>query len=599
MVKKVTPIKYTSRDFDSIKGAIVTHAKRYFPDTFQDFSDASFGALMVDAVSYVGDVLSFYLDYQANESFLDTAVEANNVIKIAKQMGYKFRNHYSSTGIVSLFIRVPKVSGGYGPDPNYLPILKRGTTFSTPAGNTFTLSADVDFSVAGNRVVVATVNTTTGEPTAYAVRAYGEIVSGEYVRETTAVGNFIPLRRVYLSSNMLTEMVSVFDSEGHEYFEVDYLSQDIVYRSILNRIDTSSNAPKYMLKPKSVPRRFTIEYDENNELYLQFGYGSDNTLRNESLKSASDVVLKRVGRNYESSPNFDPSSLVETDKLGVGPSDTTLTITYRKNSRDTVNAPANSINTSANAIFEFSTTNINSATQQTVQDSLEVNNASSIVGDVSLPSLEEIKIRAKDAYATQNRAVTKLDYESLAYRMPPKFGSVKRCAAAQDRDATRRNLNLYVLSENSSGYLTASNQMLKNNLKTWLIGYKMINDTIDILDGRILNLGINFTLRASPDKNRFEVLQQCVAELQNYYSANPFDIGEPLYINDIYKRLNRLDGVIDVTNVKTVQKTGTGYSNLSFNIQNNMSPDGTILYVPEDTVIEIKYFAEDIKGTIR
>jgi len=230
---------------------------------------------------------------------------------------------------------------------------------------------------------------------------------------------------------------------------------------------------------------------------------------------------------------------------------------------------------------------------------MEVNNASPIVGDISLPSIDEIKIRAKDSYATQNRAVTKLDYESLVYRIPPKFGSVKRCAAVQDRDSIRRNLNLYVLSENSSGYLIASNQVLKNNLKTWLTGYKMINDTIDILDGRILNLGINFSLRSSPDKNRFEVLQQCIAELQNYYLANPFDIGEPLYINDIYKRLNRLDGVVDVTNVKIVQKTGTGYSNLAFNMDNNMSPDGTILYVPEDTVIEIKYFTEDIKGTIK
>jgi hypothetical protein len=65
MPKKITPIRYTDRDFESIKESLVQHAKRYYPDTFQDFSENSFGSLMIDTVSYVGDILSFYLDYQA------------------------------------------------------------------------------------------------------------------------------------------------------------------------------------------------------------------------------------------------------------------------------------------------------------------------------------------------------------------------------------------------------------------------------------------------------------------------------------------------------------------------------------------------------
>jgi hypothetical protein len=596
MPNKVVPIKYTARDFDTIKRAVVDHAQRYFPTTFQDFSEASFGALMVDAVAYVGDVMSFYLDYQANESFLESALESQNVIKIAKQMGYKFRNNFSSTGIVSLFVRVPRLANGVGPDPDYLPILKRGTEFTTGNGNAFTLVADVDFSSSNNRVVVATESG--GEPDFYAVRAYGTVISGRLVEEAISVGSFVRLRRIPLSSNLVTEVVSVFDSAGHEYYEVDYLSQDVVYTSVLNRLDTSSNAPKYMIKPKSVPRRFTVEY-EGNQVYLQFGYGSDENLRNEPFKNASDVVLKRVGRSYDASRNFDPSNLVKTDKLGVGPSDTTLSVRYRINSRDMVNATPNSLKNPSNAIFEFPTTSSNISTRETVIGSLEVNNDAAITGDVTVPSIEELKIRAKDQYASQNRAVTKADYQALVYRMPPKYGTVKRCAAIQDRDSIRRNLNLYVLSEDTAGKLTTSNLILKQNLKTWLTGYKMINDTIDILDARIVNIGIEFVVRASPDKNRFQVLDDCTAELEQYFRANSFDVGEPLYVTDVYKRLNRVDGVIDTIDVKIVKKKGADYSGGAYSMSKNYSADGTILYIPEDMVFEIKYATQDIKGTIK
>ena len=80
--KNTKPIRYTSREFESIKSDLLDHIKRYYPDTFRDFSDASFGSLMVDSVSYIGDILSFYLDYQANESFLQTAIEYNNILKL-------------------------------------------------------------------------------------------------------------------------------------------------------------------------------------------------------------------------------------------------------------------------------------------------------------------------------------------------------------------------------------------------------------------------------------------------------------------------------------------------------------------------------------
>ena len=110
---KKVPIKYTSRDFNSIKQDLINHARRYYPDTYKDFNDASFGSLVMDQVAYTGDILSFYLDYQANESFLDTANEYDNVVKLTRQMGYKYRGKASSHGYVSFFILIPADSSAF------------------------------------------------------------------------------------------------------------------------------------------------------------------------------------------------------------------------------------------------------------------------------------------------------------------------------------------------------------------------------------------------------------------------------------------------------------------------------------------------------
>ena len=124
-------IKYTSRSFTSIKNDLVEHAKRYYPNTFNDFSAASFGGLMFDAVAYVGDMLSFYLDYQTNESFLETAIEYNNVRKLSSQMGYNFYGNPTSHGIATLYILVPANPTGLGPDTRYIPKLMVNSKIKT------------------------------------------------------------------------------------------------------------------------------------------------------------------------------------------------------------------------------------------------------------------------------------------------------------------------------------------------------------------------------------------------------------------------------------------------------------------------------------
>ena len=176
-------IKYTSRDFSSIKTDLIEQAKIYYPDTYKDFNQASFGSMMLDAVAYVADQLSFYLDYQANESFLDTAVEYNNVVRHARSLGYRWKGAPSSTGVIALYIIVPAVGLGMGVDTDYVPILKAGAQLKSGATNaSFILMQDVDFSLSSNEVVAAKKDSTTGLPSHWAIKAYGKVISGELMQ---------------------------------------------------------------------------------------------------------------------------------------------------------------------------------------------------------------------------------------------------------------------------------------------------------------------------------------------------------------------------------------------------------------------------------
>ena len=591
-------IRYTDKDFNSIKESLVNYARRYYPDVYKDFSEASFGSLMLDTVSYVGDVLSFYMDYQANESFIDTAIEYDNVLRLGEQVGYNEGLKSSSFGVLSLFLMVPADPNGTGPDTDYLPVVAKGSKYLSAAGDMFELIDDVDFANPDNEVVVGTENQEEGTVTSYVVKAYGKVMSGEIFEEPIAVGNFSRFLTIPLSNENITEIVSVVDTEGHEYFEVPFLSQDTIFRTVVNKdLSTRQHTPN-ILVTTAVPRRY-ITFAREGKAHLKFGYGSESTLKTDNTSHPSNVVLKMHGRDYETDTGFDPSKLLETDKFGIAPSDTTLTIKYRANTNTTSNASVNSIVFTGDQTFIFSENAVNPSKVGFVRSSLEVVNEQPITGDVSRPTMNELKQRINDLFATQNRAVTEDDYRSLIYRMPPKLGRVKRTRVMRDQDSFKRNLNLYVISEDNEGNLTTSNDVLKNNIKTFLQNYKMVNDTIDILDAKVVNIGIDFVAVVDPSQDKFEALSVAINTLKSNMLVEKFDIAQPIYITKIYDLLNNLDEIVDIVDAKFVLKSSGNYSDYSLNLSDYISADGRILYAPQDVIYEVKYPNLDIKGTIR
>ena len=593
--KKIVPIDYTHREYQSIRRDLMGIAERFYSDTFQDFSEASFGSLMLDAVAYVGDQLSFYLDYNVNESFLDTAYQYSNVLRHGRILGYKTRGRPSTYGTVALYLLVPASTTSLGPNTDYIPIVKKGTRFTTDTGLNFILTDNIDFGAQQNVTVVAKVDPSTSAPTFYAIKAYGNVVSGYFSQQEIKVGAHERFKRIQLSSPNISEIISVVDSEGREYFEVEYLAQDIIYKELPNTNFKNDNVPS-VIKPYIASRKFVVDRDRYN-VYLQFGSGKSGAT--DVVADPQSVALDIFGKNYVTDLTFDPTRLSDNQNHGVVPSNTTLTIVYRVTNPTNSNIATGGVSKVSSVSMDFSKREkLVNNTVQAVMRSLEVSNEEPIVGNVSSANSTELKMKIFDTFPTQNRAVTQADYENLTYRMHPKFGSIKRVSVQKDPDSLKRNLNMYVISEDDQNFLIKTNSTIKKNLKTWLNHYRMIGDTIDILDPYILNIGIEFIVKPTTNTDKFILMDNCIKTLKKKYSVS-FFIGEPIYISDLYLALKEVPGVLDVVRVKVINKTGGNYSSVEFDINKNLSPQGDYLMVPKNAILEIKYPATDIKGKIR
>jgi len=597
--RKNIPIKYTSRDFRKIKEDLIQHAKRYYPNEFRDFSEASFGSLLLDSVSYVGDVMSFYLDYQVNESFIDSAIEYDNIRRHARTLGYKYRGSKCAFGTVQLFVIVPSNSDGTAPDFAYIPVLKSGARFSSTSGVRFTLTEDVNFSNPKNDVIAARFDSNTGATTYYAVRAHAQVKSGvlAYVDVDLTEDDHQRFKRVYIGDSNISEIASVYDNDGNEYYEVDYLTQEVIFREMTNP-NAASDGVRSILKPYIAARRFTVTQDESGT-YLQFGFGSEDDSETTGLVDPSRAALKMHAKRSITTTKFDPSKLLTTNKLGISPSGKRLRILFRSNETVFTSVPANTVSTVVSSKFDFENEiTLNSGLVAEVRDSIEVTNDSPITGDSDTLTRDEIRLRARSYFATQGRAVTAQDYESLVYNMPPKYGGVMRVAIVNDPSSSNRRLSMYVISVDDNEHLIKTSGVTKNNIKNYLSEQKSMNDVIDILDAKVVNFGIKYSVTSAPTFNSNAVMTEINDRVLDHYEDKLY-IGEPIYISELYNIINKTRGVVDVKKVEIENKTGINYSSNTLDIYNSMSKDGTYIKVPRDVIMELKYPNLDIKGTIK
>tara|TARA_R110002012_G_scaffold263726_3_gene446934 strand:+ start:1677 stop:3473 length:1797 start_codon:yes stop_codon:yes gene_type:complete len=590
-------INYTSREFASIKQDLVDYAKRYYPESYKDFTDASFGSMILDSVAYVGDVLSYYVDYSVNESFLDTAIEFDNVRKHARALGYNYTGIPSSYGVITAYVLCPANAEGTAPDLTFLPTLKRGSVFSTGNGVNFALTEDIVFNDAKNEFVAARFNETTGATTFFAVKANGMIQSGLiFSTEVEVESVFERFKRIRIGDSTISEVQSVFDSEGNQYYEVDNLAQEVIFIETTNQ-NAIADGVRSIIKPFVATRRFVTQRDDEGT-YIQFGFGSEGEDAT-GLTDPSKIALNLHGKRTISENSFDPTKLISTNKLGISPSNTTLTIAYRSNDQVGSSVGTNSVSIVSQSELVFDVdADLDQDKKNTVSNSLEITNELPITSVNADITLEELKQRAIASYSAQNRAVSKQDYESLVYNMPAKFGAIKRANIVNDPSSTNRRLSLYVVSEDSQGKLAATNSVTKNNLKNWLTSYKMLNDVVDIMDVKVINFSVDFVAQIDKRFDTDSVLAECIEDLKTYFKEVSY-VGEPIYITRIYQRLNDIDGVTSVKDVVLENITGGNYSSSALNFRDALSRDGTFIKMPQNVIAELKYPDLDIKGTVK
>ncbi len=173
-------------------------------------------------------------------------------------------------------------------------------------------------------------------------------------------------------------------------------------------------------------------------------------------------MLDKHSKNYISEKSFDPTKITTSNSLGVGPANVTLTVIYRVVDSTSASVPVGSLKEVSQPIVDFrERTSLNRSTANSVISSIECFNEEAIVGNNNTITLDEIKLRSKNVFASQNRAVTKNDYEAFMYNMPGKFGAVKRVNVMRDSTSRKNKINAYVISQNSDGQLVLANQKNK------------------------------------------------------------------------------------------------------------------------------------------
>ena len=605
--KQIKPVRsrnFLNKDFDSLRTDLLTYARAFYADRIQDFSEASLGGLLIDLPAYVGDVMSFYLDHQFSELFPTTAVEAINIERHILDAGVDITGASPAVVDMSYFIEVPAVKRGtsYEPMPEALPVIAQGTVAAANNGTRFELTEELDFSerdAAENFVADITVgsNNTDGSPATFIMSMKGLSISGFTRTETFVIPNsFVAFREITLSSENITEVLNVRDTQGNEYFEVASLSQDTVFRGIINP-RTDADQVERVLEIVPAPYRHTRRMGLSTRITtLTFGGGTAESLDNDIIPDPSEFAVPLFGKKVFARFTIDPNNLLNTRTLGVAPQSTTLSVEYRFGGGLSHNVGATTIRTITKLLMTFPS-QPSAALAQQVRASSDVTNVVDARGGENAPTINELKSKVPSARNAQSRIVTREDLLARVYTMPANFGRVYR-AGVRSNPNNPLATQLFVISRDSNGNLVPAPDTLKENLQTYLNEFRMISDAIDILDARVMNIKIEFEVATESNANKNLVVQNIIARLQRFFKVDNFQIDQPIRLSDVTNIIFNNPGVISVTDLKvsnlTGEVSGRQYGDHSFDIQTN-TVKGLVL-PPPGAIFEVRFNNFDIIG---
>ena len=602
-------ISYLNKSFPEFKSALQQYAKTYFPTTYNDFSESTPGNLFIDMASYVGDVMSFYLDTQVQENFLLYAKEKENLYAQAYVMGYRPKASYASTTVADIFQLIPSINnlGTITPDfTTYGLIIPANTILtSTSTGTKFLTTDDVDFTITSSAEISLV------DANYYLIKKQINVVSAELKSTTVNIPANQKFTTVNISDTNILQILNVTGSDGNIWYEVPYLAQSSVFQKLNN---TGSNADQvpYLLQLQRVPRRFVSRILSDNTMQIEFGAGlSKDKTDTQIIPTPSNIKSGAVPGISLLTDNYNQASVFFTQEYGLVPSGS-LNIKYLVGGGITSNVPANDLTTVDTTGVYFKNGNPGGAITTTVLNSVVSNNPNPSSGGRNGDTSDEIRQNSLYSYSTQLRAVTKDDYIVRALSMPAEYGVVSKAYISQDVYQnpqqtvafTQQNnplaLDLYVLSYNSNKQLTQATSTLKENLATYLNQYRMVTDAINIKNAFYINIGVNFDISILSGYSNKDIITNCVSVLQGHFNIDNWQINQPIILSDITSKLLQIRGVKSVVNLEIVNKqdsTGTNYSQYGYDIA-GATRNGNIYPSLDPSIFEVRYPNTDIQGRV-
>jgi hypothetical protein len=614
-------ISYLGKDFGQFRKNLIDFTKQYFPNTYTDFNESDPGMLFIEMASYVGDVLSYYTDNNLKESFLHQATETSNIYDISRMLGYNVKNITPASVTLDVYQLLPAVNTSNPvPDYTYALSIRPGMRVKQRDGrSTFSTLDSVDFMMSSSfnptEVTIYETDPATNKPTYFLLKKRVKAVSGDVRTATFTFNEPIAYDKIVLPDTNITNIISVTESDGDNWYEVPYLAQDTLFEAVPNLLENDPDLAQYrssapsLLKLKRTAKRFVSRLRADNKIEIQFGSGVSSNNDEEIIPNPDNVGNGLAGFRREIDVDIDPSNFLYTRTYGQAPSNTILTVTYAVGAGISDNVPSRVL---TDIDFIEYTNNVNStastSTMNFIKSSIAVDNMEPARGGKTIDSLNDIRNNAMSNFATQNRLVTKEDYIIRCYSMPSKFGSVAKAyiipddqisQGTKDRIANPLAMNLYVLGYNESKQLTELNLAVKNNLKTYIDYYRMLTDAVNIKDAFIINIGIEFKITVLPNYNGNEVLLKCIDELKKYFDVDKWQINQPIPKYDVINVISNVKGVQSLMGItfKNYYDSDKGYSGNIYDLT-SAERKGVIYPSLDPSIFEIKFPNTDIIGQV-
>ena len=629
-------VNYTSKDFSTIKADLIEYTKSYFPNSYKDFNETSPGMMLIELSSYVGDVLSYYIDYNYKENILSTATEKRNVRRLAEFLGYKTANKTASIAKLKVTTNIGVDSNG---DPDYSAApasIGTGLQIKSNVDSEliFETTGEVDFTVSGSPdtpSISAPDLDANGEASSYTLTRYVRAISGETKSKSFTVTSPTKFLELNLGVNNVVEILDVTDSSGQKWYEVDYLAQQRIlkekhYSDDSTRTtgynqgdgisDNSLISIPYVMDYINTNKKFVQKFDQDSDsTKLMFGNGlyryNQTGSRQTSIFSAVEQTGLSLNGTSFSSINATLNELIASNNLNLGetPANTIMKVRYRVGGGNASNAQVGEITDVQNAPAGVTIT---------------VTNDEPSSGGTDGQTVDEIKHNASAFFSTQLRCVTREDYQSRILSMPAKFGNIAKTYVERLDDTG--GLIVSTLSYNQNRQLVSTSQLILQNLRTYIDKFRLINDQLDfgytindtIFSGYHINFGVKFQVNSDRRINSTQVKLDVIDVIKDFFKIDKMQFRQSINLNDLQYNILGLEGVIGIKELRlfqrgndigvnrnlvyyradgTLSNNGESGYGFEYNFQNALV-DGVIRPSVTPAVFELKNPNKDIYGKV-